>query len=397
MGSRHQNWFQRWFLSNRFSIAMINLLLFFLVLLVFNKISFMLNPVWSFISAVLLPIVLAVVQFYLMEPVVDFFQEKFKIPRVVTIVVLFLLVVLALVWVVNSLIPVIQNQINQLLKNWPSIWDGSVKAVRKMLRDPRLYSVKSNLQQMITNFQKTLAKSSQTAINSAFTSLSSAVSVVTAIGTTLLTAPFILFFLLKDGKKFGPFLTKYMPEQWQDSFGNLLHEMNEAISSYVRGQITVAFCVGVMFAIGYNIVGLPYGSVFAILAGFMNLIPYFGTFIAFVPVLIVATMTSLQMLFNVIIVFAIEQTIESRLISPLVVGNKMNMHPITTILVLLGAGAVAGLWGVIFGIPAYAILKIIVSRCYHYYRSVSEFYPEDSVPEAKVAKTGNNKQTSKQK
>ncbi len=134
-----------------------------------------------------------------------------------------------------------------------------------------------------------------------------------------------------------------------------------------------------MFSIGYTVVGLPYGLALAILAGFMNLIPYFGTFIAFIPALAISIMSSTSMLIKVLVVFMIEQTIESRLISPLVMGNKLEMHPITTILVLIGASSVWGLWGVIFGIPIYAILKIIVSRVYNYYRRESEVFDDEDI------------------
>ena len=194
---------------------------------------------------------------------------------------------------------------------------------------------------------------------------------------TLLTAPFILFFMLKDGHELRPYLTKFAPQRWQDSFSKLLYDINYALASYIRGQITVAFWVGVMFAIGYTVIGLPYGYALAILAAFLNLIPYFGTMIAFIPALVIGIMTSVPMFIKVLIVFCIEQLIEGRLISPLVMGNKLEMHPITTILLLIGASAVWGLWGVVFGIPIYAILKIIVSRVYNYYRKASEVFDDE--------------------
>ena len=87
------------------------------------------------------------------------------------------------------------------------------------------------------------------------------------------------------------------------------------------------------------------------------------------------------MVIKVLVVFAIEQTIESRVISPLVMGNKMEMHPVTTILLLIGSSSVWGLWGVIFGIPIYAILKIIILRVYNYYRKVSQVFREDEEEE----------------
>lgn len=368
--------FKKWFLDNRFSIVLLNILLFFLIIWIFNKISFVLNPAWVFFSAILPPLLLAVIQYYVMNPVVDWFEKKFKVPRVVTILVLFLFVLIALIWIINILVPIAQNQINSLIKNWPNIWNDAVNATQEALRDPRLYEVKGSLQNMIDNTQKTLFKSGQSTINATIGNISSAVSIITMIVMTLLTAPFILFFMLKDGHQLRPYITKFAPEHWQSSLSQLLYDINYALASYIRGQITVAFWVGVMFVVGYMIIGLPYGLALAILAGFMNLIPYFGTPLALIPVFVIAIMTSGSMVIKVLVVFLIEQAIETRILSPLVMGNKMEMHPVTTILLLIGASSVWGLWGVFFGIPIYAILKIIVSRVYNYYRRESEIFSE---------------------
>ncbi|GIP66219.1 AI-2E family transporter [Lactobacillus helveticus] len=368
--------FKKWFLDNRFSIVLLNILLFFLIIWIFNKISFVLNPAWVFFSAILPPLLLAVIQYYVMNPVVDWFEKRFKVPRVVTILVLFLFVLIALIWIINILVPIAQNQINSLIKNWPNIWNDAVNATQEALRDPRLHEVKGSLQNMIDNTQKTLFKSGQSTINATIGNISSAVSIITMIVMTLLTAPFILFFMLKDGHQLRPYITKFAPEHWQSSFSQLLYDINYALASYIRGQITVAFWVGVMFVVGYMIIGLPYGLALAILAGFMNLIPYFGTPLALIPVFVIAIMTSGSMVIKVLVVFLIEQAIETRILSPLVMGNKMEMHPVTTILLLIGASSVWGLWGVFFGIPIYAILKIIVSRVYNYYRRESEIFSE---------------------
>ena len=375
----HRTVFEKWFLNNRFSLILVNILLFFLIIWVFNKISFVLNPAWLFFSAILPPLLLAVIQYYIMNPLVDILEKKLKVPRVLTIVVLFIIVIAILIWIINTLIPIAQGQINALIKNWPHIWNDSTNAVQEALRDPRLHSVKSNLQSMVDNAQKTLFRSGQDAFNTTLGNITSAVNIITMVGMTLLTAPFILFFMLKDGHQLRPYITKFAPQRWQESFSKLLYDINYALASYIRGQITVAFWVGVMFSIGYTVVGLPYGLALAILAGFMNLIPYFGTFIAFIPALAISIMSSTSMLIKVLVVFMIEQTIESRLISPLVMGNKLEMHPITTILVLIGASSVWGLWGVIFGIPIYAILKIIVSRVYNYYRRESEVFDDEDI------------------
>ena len=222
----HRTVFEKWFLNNRFSIILVNILLFFLIIWVFNKISFVLNPAWLFFSAILPPLLLAVIQYYIMNPLVDILEKKLKVPRVLTIVVLFIIVIAILIWIINTLIPIAQGQINALIKNWPHIWNDSTNAVQEALRDPRLHSVKSNLQSMVDNAQKTLFRSGQDAFNTTLGNITSAVNIITMVGMTLLTAPFILFFMLKDGHQLRPYITKFAPQRWQESFSKLLYDNN---------------------------------------------------------------------------------------------------------------------------------------------------------------------------
>lgn len=393
-GSYKNNIFKRWFLDNKFSIVLLNLLLFFLIIFVFNKISFILNPFWTFFNAILPPVLLATIQYYLMNPIVDFLEKRAHFPRILSIVILYIIVVILLVWIIVSIVPILQEQTNSLIKNWPKYWNDAQKTVETTLHDPRLSEVRNNLNKSISSAQDKIIKAGQQSITIAINNIFSAVNVLTMVFMTLLTAPFVLFFMLKDGHNLKPYIARVAPKRMQAGFSGLLHDINRAISSYVRGQITVAFWVGVMFAIGYSVIGLQYGIILAIAAGILNMIPYFGTFIAIIPALILGIMNSPMMLIKVIIVFAIEQTIEGRVISPLVMGSKMDMNPVTTILLLIGASSVAGLVGVIFAIPIYAVVKIIVTRVFNYYKQVSSLYDEVGSEPKKVVKN-DDKLTSK--
>lgn len=377
MKKKKDNIFTQWVLDNRFSVGLINIFLCLVIVLIFNKVSFVLNPVKTFMWAILPPVILALLQYYLMNPVVDWLEKKFKVPRTVTILLIFALVICFLVWMINTLIPLLQHQIQSLIDNWPSIWKNASETVQGVLKDPRMGTVRASIDKQLASLQKNMSQIGDKAIGNALSSLTSAVNVAATVFMTLFTAPFILFFMLKDGHELRPYLVKFAPERWEKATSELLHEVNAALSSYVRGQMSVAFCVGIMFFIGYSIIGQSYGAALAIFAGCMNLIPYFGTTIGLIPSLIVAAVTSWSMVLKVLFVFAIEQVIETRVISPMIVGNRMKMHPVTTIIVMLGAGSVWGLWGVVAGIPLYAVLKIFVSRFYNYYRKVSHLYNDD--------------------
>lgn len=119
---------------------------------------------------------------------------------------------------------------------------------------------------------------------------------------------------------------------------------------------------------------MKYGLTLGILAGLLNLIPYLGSFLALVPSVVIAAFISPILLIKVLLVFAVEQTLEGRVVSPLVLGSKMSMYPVTTIIVLLASGKLFGLVGVIVGIPVYAIIKILVTHLFEWFKKVSGLY-----------------------
>ena len=114
----------------------------------------------------------------------------------------------------------------------------------------------------------------------------------------------------------------------------------------------------------------------AIVAGILNIIPFLGSFLAMVPAIVVGIFVSPITLISVLIVFMIEQTLEGRLISPKLLGSSMKIHPVTVLIVLLSAGNVFGVLGVIFGVPGYAILKVLVYRFYSWLESTSDIFKE---------------------
>ncbi len=152
--------------------------------------------------------------------------------------------------------------------------------------------------------------------------------------------------------------------------------INKQFAGYVQGQVTVAVIVGLMFSIMFSVIGIPYAVTFGILAGILNMVPYLGSFLAMVPVVILAMVDGPFMLVKVLLVFMIEQTIEGRFVTPLILGNKLNIHPITILFILLTSGSLFGIGGVLVGIPVYASLKVIVGELFNWYKEVNGLYDE---------------------
>lgn len=360
-----------------------NLVIILLVLAVFflgKQVDWLLTPVRQFFSIVGFPVILAGVLYYLMNPLVDRLERKYHIHRSLTITALFVIIFGLLIWGVVALIPTLRTQTLAIINDWPKYWQNASHEINQWLNDPNLSGIRNQLEQWNTDASKVLSSRVTKYLTSTVSSITTVVSTVTTIVIGLITMPFILFYLLKDGHRLPAYLAKFVPTKGRASFLQVLTEINTQVSNYIRGQLTVAFFVAVMFAIGYGLIGLKFALTLGIAAGILNLIPYLGSFLAMVPSVVIAMVISPWMLVKVLIVFVIEQTIEGRVISPLVLGSSLAIHPVTILIVLLAAGKIFGLMGVIFGIPGYAILKVLITHLFAWYQEQSGLYdtgPDD--------------------
>ncbi|EIW13515.1 transport protein [Lactiplantibacillus pentosus KCA1] len=369
---------QRW--SPRRTIQILIIIL--LVLLIFfmgKQVDWLLTPVRQFFSIVGLPIILAGVLYYLLNPLVDRLEQRHHVRRTWTIIGLFVVVTALIVLGIIAIIPTIRDQTVSIINDWPTYWKNASTEVNRWINDPQLSGIRDQLESWNTDLSKLVSGRFSKYLTGTVTSLTGVFSTVTTVIIGLITMPFILFYLLRDGHQLPKYMAKFVPTKARQGFQDVLTEINSQVSNYIRGQLTVAFFVAVMFAVGYSIIGLKFALTLGIAAGVLNLIPYLGSFLAMVPSVVIALVTSPWMLVQVLIVFVIEQTIEGRFISPLVLGSSLDIHPITILVVLLAAGKIFGLMGVIFGIPGYAILKVLWTHLFAWYRHASGLYePEPS-------------------
>ena len=370
------SWFFRWFLDNKAITVFLVCLLIGLNLLVLSKISFIFTPIIEFISVIMLPVILAGLLYYLLNPLVDM-MEKRKINRLVAITIVFVLITVLLIWGLAVVIPNLQAQIVSFFRNMPSYLKQSKKIIDDLLDSrlseefrPQIEQVTENISSQLTTWASNF---SARAVNWASHFVSAASQVVVAV----IIMPFILFYLLRDGKNLKGYVTQFLPKKLREPVGQVLTDVNSQLANYVRGQITVAIIVAFMFMILFKIIGLRYGVTLAVVAGVLNLVPYLGSFLAMLPALVLGLIAGPVMLLKVIIVFIVEQTIEGRFVSPLILGSQLSIHPITILFVLLTSGSMFGILGVLLGIPVYASAKVVITAIFKWYKVVSGLYDDE--------------------
>ncbi|EHJ52772.1 AI-2E family transporter [Streptococcus macacae] len=369
------SWFFRWFLNNQAVTVLLVMLLVFLNILAFTKISPIFKPVFSFLGAIMLPLVISALIYYLLKPIVDFIERR-GISRITAITIVFLVIAGLLIWGGARFFPMLEEQLLSFFKHLPSYVKSVDKQISHLLKDNRLASYRPQIEDAVTNISKKATSYAEAISRGAVAWASNFASVIARTMVAILISPFIVFYLLRDSQKMKKTFVSYLPVKIRQPAHRILGDVNRQLSGYVQGQVTVAIIVGVMFSIMFTLIGLRYAVTFGIIAGVLNMVPYLGSFLATIPVFILALVEGPLMVVKVALVFIAEQTIEGRFVTPLIIGSKLSIHPITILFILLTAGSMFGVWGVFLGIPVYASIKVVVKEIFEWYKPISGLYEE---------------------
>ena len=374
------SWFFKWFVDNKAITVFLVTLLMGLNILVLSKISFIFTPLLEFGAAVMLPVIISGLLYYLLNPIVDFL-ERHRVKRIIAISIVFILIALLILWGLAVAIPAIQHQVLSFMKNLPDYLEKANRTIDDVLDNKVSPEIKPQLDEWTSQLSQNITSWASSFSARAVNWVSNLITVASQVIIALIIMPFIVFYLLRDGKNLKGQIIRFLPTKIRKSADKVLSDVNTQLANYVRGQITVAIIVALMFILLLKIIGLRYAVTLGVTAGFLNLIPYLGSFLAMLPALVLGLVAGPEMFVKVVIVFIVEQTIEGRFVSPLVLGSQLNIHPITILFVLITSGSMFGIWGVFLGIPFYASAKVVISALFEWYKEVSGLYEKDEVEE----------------
>jgi predicted PurR-regulated permease PerM len=336
----------------------LGLLLFLVIVYYITKVSFLLNPLWTMLNVLLVPFMLSGFIYYLLRPLVNHLSQK-RNNKTVVIILIYLLIggitTLVMLWVG----PMLSAQVQNFLENLPKLSEGLKEQIIK-LQNNRFFSTffaKNNF-----DLSTKISDYFNQGIRFATTYITNLFMVVTNILIILTTVPIIVYYMLKDGHKaYATFLNRF-PRKYKSVAEEVIAEIDSALSSFIVGRIIISFLLGIMTYIGLLLVGIPYPLLLAIIAMTMNPIPYIGSFLGVIPSILVALTQSPSMVLWVSVVMFLSQQIEGNILAPYVTGKQTDIHPLTTILVMLVAGDLAGILGIILAVPVYMVVKILFTH-----------------------------------
>lgn len=328
---------------------------------------YLLSPIWTsgwrLLSKVLFPFFLAVIITYLLHPIVNALARR-KVPRLMAVLLIYLTFLMSLTVIVINMAPMFMDQLRELNNHLPKL---SLKAERYMMQIQQAREMPDPVRLGMEQAFGQLERRIQSAVKHSVSSFGATLNVV----FLAMIIPFLAFYMLKDYKLFGRWLLASLPTQWRRPTYRLWVDIDRALGNYVRGQIIVGGVVGLLAYIAYWLLELPYPLLLASIVAAFNIIPYLGPFFGAAPAVLMASTISLRLTLIVIGVNTLIQVLEGNVISPQVVGKSMKMHPLAVMLALLVGGELAGIFGLILAVPAFAVGKVVSKHVYRYWKKAN--------------------------
>jgi predicted PurR-regulated permease PerM len=381
------------------------------------------TQILAFLQPLLLPVAVAGVFAYLLEPVVSWLTRK-KLPRLLAVVIVFGAFILGAALLVVGVVPSIYTEsvkfssalpgyvergwvaidlfLEQNVEKFPQLGKSASSSPTPVLTpsptpEPEMppiqgvenpkgglarYQNNPYVQQSLQYLQDQLPSLVQRTGTFIQTSLTGVFGVF-GFMVGLLIVPIYLFFFLKESPRIAESWSNYLPlrrSEFKDEVVTVLTEINGYLINFFRGQLVVAVINGILLAIGLSIVGLQFGFLIGLGFAFFGIIPYAGYIVCYIPAILIAFVQFndwVHPLWVTIIFFLIVAQIDGLVTTPRIVGNSVGLHPMTVIMsVFLWTLVLGGLLGAVLAIPLTATLKVLLHR-YVWDRQRNIFFQDD--------------------
>ena len=320
------------------------------------------------LAPVLTPFLIAAALAYIGDPLVDRLEAR-KLSRTLSVVAVFVTLSLLALLLLVVLVPMLERQVSLLISKLPVylhwLQHTGIPALSERLgfEGPILD---------LAAMQESLRGQWQQAGGA----VKGVVGVISKSGMTLLAMianmvliPVVTFYMLRDWDILVARLHELIPRRYEPLMVSFARSSDEVLGAFLRGQLTVMLALGVIYSVGLSIVGLELSVLIGMLAGVVSFVPYLGFIVGIIAAGIAALMQfqELTPLLYVFIVFGIGQMFEGVLLTPMLVGDKIGLHPVAVIFAVLAGGQLFGFFGILLALPVAAVVMVVLRYSHERY------------------------------
>lgn len=336
------------------------LLLLMIVLFVLIKLKPVWQPLLDMTFTIFLPFIIAGFITYLLHPIVEKIHEA-GLHRGIAVFIIYVLFFGGIGFAVYKGLPEMIRQLKDLAESVPAFATQYMEFSRYIQEKTAAWpeGIQKRVYDGIASVELGLAARITNIINSMINLLSHVF--------TIILIPFISFYMLKDYGTIKKVIWYMTPSKWRQGGTILLRDIDKSLGCYIRGQILVCVVIGTVSAILFWIFDMKYPLLLGAIIGITNVIPYFGPVIGAIPAMLIAATISMKMVFIVIGIILLLQFLEGNILSPLIVGKSLHMHPIVIMFALFAGGEIGGIIGMILSIPVVAVIKVSLIHTRKYF------------------------------
>lgn len=316
----------------------------------------LLQIIFTFLK-ILSPLFIGIVVAWLFNPFVNWLETK-NIKRIYGTSIAYIILIIIIFLIINSILPLLYNQTLDLISNLPKIFS----------------SVKDWLENFFSNFDSNVLDTN-TVVNSMISrldifsntisttlpsTLMNGLTMVVSYASTFIIGLVIGFYLLLGWNNVGTNLNDFIPRKYRKSIRKITRTINQALRNYVNGALIDAGVVFVISSIAFAIIGLKAPLLFGLFCGLMNVIPYAGPYIGGAPAVIVGFSQGLGIGIAVLIAIIIIQMVEGNVLQTLIISKTTKLNPVIIIIGLLIFGHFFGIIGMLLSTPIISVIKVVI-------------------------------------
>ncbi len=330
------------------------------------------------LAPILMPFISAAILAYIADPLVDKLEKK--ISRTFSVGIVFFVLSIIAVLLLLIILPLVEKQFIVLAEKLPLYIDRAQNYLLPIFKER--FGLEFGvfdfnvLKQSLSEYWKTAGGIAANVVGS----ISRSGLVLVGWIANFLLMLVVTFYLLRDWDSLMGKLHALIPRENEKLVVSLAKESDEVLGAFFRGQILVMLTLSFVYTVGLMLVGVDTALLIGILSGMVSFVPYLGFIIGIVVASIAALMQfqELMPLFYVAIVFLTGQMLEGMLLTPLLVGDKIGLHPVAVIFAVLAGGQLFGFVGVLLALPVAAVIAVVLRHMLERYTK-SKFYEKNNL------------------
>lgn len=326
------------------------------------------------LAPVLTPFLVGAILAYIADPLADLLELK-GLSRNRAVLIVFSVLTFVGLGILIILIPLIQQQLVLFVTKLPQYINWLQKEGIPALEQILPFTLDLNL---ILEQLKQQVEGSGKAVFSIISAISQSGFTLLGWLANMVLIPVVSFYLLRDWDPFMTHIHRLIPRKHQGVVGELARESDEVLANFFRGQLMVMSALALIYSIGLWFIGLEFSLLIGLTAGIVSFVPYLGLIVGMVIASIAAVMQfhELAPLLYIAIIFGGAQLIEGVLLTPLLLGDKIGLHPVVVLFAVLAGGELFGFFGILLALPVAAVVMVLLRHSHQQYLN-SEIYSSE--------------------